>query len=524
MVKSQWCFYCLLNQHPKINQNYNSMHSEDLYQQYTTKMRRIADVKNALAVLQWDQETYLPAKGAALRAEQMATLSEIAHEMFADAELEGLLKTLSEAKDLSFTQQRNVVLTLEDYNKNKKYSAAFVRKLSEATSRCYHSWIEARKQSNFSLFKKDLSTLIDLKKEEAHILGFEKHPYDALLNEYEKGATVEWLDGLFNNLQKPLKQLLDTILQKTQPDTSFLNQHFNKDKQWAFGLEILKRIGYDFEAGRQDISAHPFTTSFNAQDVRVTTRIDENDFTSMTWSCIHEGGHALYEQGLPVESYGLPAGEFCSLGIHESQSRLWENCIGRSLAFIEGNFPLMQQYFPELQKVTPTELYRALNKVQPSLIRTEADELTYHFHVMIRYDVEKKLIEGSLSVDDIPSFWNEKYLQYMGVHVPDDAQGCLQDIHWSHGSFGYFPTYSLGSLYAAQFLSYIEKHYQGLQLQIADGDYTQIHQWLKAHVYQYGRIYSSEELCNKATGEPLQLQYFMKYLNHKYAEIYQLPK
>ncbi len=500
------------------------MPGEELYQQYTTKMRRIADVKNTLAVMQWDQETYLPPKGAELRGEQMATLSEIAHEMFAEEELGKLLSQLSGIKALPFPGRRNVELTLEDYNKNKKYSAAFVRKLSEATSRSYHSWVEARRQNNFGLFKKDLYDLVELKKEETHILGFEKHPYDALLNEYEKGATVEWLDGVFNQLKQPLKELLDAVMQKAPPADTFLHQHFDKDKQWAFGLEILNKMGYDFEAGRQDISAHPFTTSFNAHDVRVTTRIDENDFTSMTWSCIHEGGHALYEQGLPVEAYGLPSGEFCSLGIHESQSRLWENCIGRSMAFIEGNYPLMQQYFPGLHQVTALELYRAVNKVQPSLIRTEADELTYHFHVMIRYDIEKKLIEGSLPVGDIPSFWNEMYKQYLGVDVPSDAVGCLQDIHWSHGSFGYFPTYSLGSLYAAQFLAYIQQQNAGLPSQIAVGDYSCIHQWLKENIYQYGRIYTSDELCNKATGEPLQLQYFMEYIRNKYADIYQLQK
>ena len=500
------------------------MPGEELYQQYITKMRRIADVKNTLAVMQWDQETYLPPKGAELRGEQMATLSEIAHEMFAEEELGKLLRQLSEIKALPILQQRNVELTLEDYNKNKKYSAAFVRKLSEATSRSYHSWVEARRQNNFGLFKKELGELVALKKEETYILGFEKHPYDALLNEYEKGATVEWLNGLFNQLKQPLKDLLTAILQKAPPADAFLHQHFDKDKQWSFGLEVLKKMGYDFEAGRQDISAHPFTTSFNAHDVRITTRIDENDFTSMTWSCIHEGGHALYEQGLPVEAYGLPAGEFCSLGIHESQSRLWENCIGRSMAFIEGNYPLMQQYFPGLHRVTAAELYRAVNKVQPSLIRTEADELTYHFHVRIRYDVEKKLIEGSLPVEDIPACWNEMYKQYLGVDVPNDAQGCLQDIHWSHGSFGYFPTYSLGSLYAAQFLAYIQQQNTDLPSQIAAGDYNSIHQWLKENIYRYGRIYTSDELCNKATGEPLQLQYFMEYVRTKYADIYQLPK
>jgi len=500
------------------------MSGKELYQQYTTKMRRIADVKNTLAVMQWDQETYLPAKGAALRGEQMATLSEIAHEMFADEELGKLLGRLLEVETLSFSEQRNVELTLEDYNKNKKYSAAFVRRLSEATSRSYHSWSEARRQNNFGLFKKDLEELVTLKKEEAQLLGFKKHPYDALLNEYEKGATAEWLDGLFSQLKQPLKELLDTIMQKTAPVDAFLHQRFDKENQWAFGLEILKKMGYDFDAGRQDISAHPFTTSFNANDVRVTTRIDENDFTSMTWSCIHEGGHALYEQGLPIDAYGLPSGEFCSLGIHESQSRLWENCIGRSLAFIEGNYPLIGEYFPGLHQTTADELYRAVNKVQPSLIRTEADELTYHFHVMIRFDVEKKLIEGSLSVEDIPAFWNEMYKQYLGVDVPNDAQGCLQDIHWSHGSFGYFPTYSLGSLYAAQFFAYMQQQNRELPSQIAAGNYTGIHQWLKENIYRYGRIYTSDELCNKATGEPLQLQYFMEYVRHKYADIYQLSK
>jgi carboxypeptidase Taq len=281
-------------------------------------------------------------------------------------------------------------------------------------------------------------------------------------------------------------------------------------------------MGYDFEAGRQDISEHPFTTSFNAMDVRVTTRIDENDFTSMTWSCLHEGGHALYEQGLPAEQYGLPLGEYCSLGIHESQSRLWENCIGRSKAFIEYNIPLIRQYFPQLKQAGPQQLFAAVNKVKPSLIRTEADELTYHFHVMIRYTLEKKLIEGSLSTKDIPQFWNESYKRLLGVDVPDDKNGCLQDIHWSHGSFGYFPTYSLGSLYAAQFFAIIQSAYPGLLNQVADGDYSKIHQWLQTHVYQYARAYTSSELCNKITGEPLQLKYFMQYLNDKYSAVYHL--
>ncbi len=496
------------------------MPDKNMYQDYADHMRKIADVKFALAVLQWDQETYLPPKGAAFRGQQMATLSEISHQMFTDEKLGKLLDQLSNDPSLNEKQRRNIELTSEDYNKNQKYSSAFVRKLSEATSKSYHSWIEARKQNDFKVFEKDLSVLVDLKKEETQLLGFKQHPYDALLNEFEKGATVQWLDGLFGNLREPLKKLLEKIQGKSAPDDSFLHQHFNKDDQWKFGIDMLKQMGFDFEAGRQDISEHPFTTNFSAEDVRVTTRIDENDFTSMTWSCLHEGGHALYEQGLPTDQYGLPLGEYCSLGIHESQSRLWENCVGRSMEFMQHNFPLMLQYFPQLKNVGAEQVYAAVNKVQPSLIRTESDELTYHFHVMIRYEVEKQLIDGTLAVKDIPGFWNEKYKTYLGVNVPDDKRGCLQDIHWSHGSFGYFPTYSLGSLYAAQFFKHIQKKYPGLTALINKGNYNDIHQWLQTNVYQYGRMYTSGELCNKATGETLQQSYLLAYLTDKYAGIY----
>lgn len=498
------------------------MSSEKNYREYVRRMHKIADVKNALAVLQWDQETYLPVKGAAFRGQQMATLSEIAHGLFADESLGSLLDNLLQSGDLTPTQQRNITLTIEDYQKNKKYSGEFVRNLSESTSKCYHAWIEARKQNDFSIYKKSLEELVGLKKEETQILGFAQHPYDALLNEFEKGATVAWLDELFDKLQPPLKKLLSAVTEKPQPKDDFLHQHFDKDAQWKFGLEMLKKMGYDFGSGRQDVSAHPFTTSFNPRDVRVTTRIDEHDFTSMTWSCLHEGGHALYEQGLPEQEYGLPLGEYCSLGIHESQSRLWENCIGRSLAFVSHNLAAIQHYFPQLEKVNAKDLFCAVNKVQPSLIRTEADELTYHFHVIIRYTIEKQLIEGSLAVKDIPAAWNELYFQYLGVKVPDDKNGCLQDIHWSHGSFGYFPTYSLGSLYAAQFFGFINEQQNTLEIQIEKGNYENIHQWLQTNVYQYGRAYTSSELCNKITGKPLNLEFFLRYLTAKYNLIYTL--
>ncbi len=497
-----------------------NMLNQELYGQYVARMRKIADVNYALAVLQWDEETYLPPAGATLRGQQMATLSEISHDLFVDKELGSLLLELNGRADLDSAQKKNVELTLEDYEKKKKYSSAFVRQLSEAASRAYHAWIDARKQNSFSVFEKPLEELVQLKRKEAQILGFTQHPYNALLNEFEKGATVSWLDGLFEDIRKPLKALLDKISGMNQVNDQFLHQNFNKDAQWKFGLEILRAIGFNFEAGRQDISEHPFTTSFNAKDVRVTTRIGENDFSSMTWSCIHEGGHALYEQGLPIEEYGLPSGEACSLGIHESQSRLWENSIGRSLSFLEFMLPILKKYFPQLESAQAETLFSAINKVQPSLIRTEADELTYHFHVMIRYELEKKLIEGSLPVKDIPAYWNQAYREYLGLQVPDDKQGCLQDIHWSHGSFGYFPTYSLGSFYASQFFAAIEKENPGLQNEIRMGNFAAVSLWLKTNVYRYGRLFTSAELCNKSTLEPLNLKYFLNYLEGKFNRVY----
>lgn len=484
-------------------------------------MQKIADVKYASAVLQWDQETYLPPKGNDFRGQQIATLSEIAHQLFTDKTMGELLEELSLCEDLTSSEKRNISLSNEDYIRNVKLSTAFVRQMSETVNQSYHAWAKARKENSFALFEQPLHELIRLKKQEADMLGYEQHPYNALMNDYDKGLTVSKVDSLFVELKTPLLNLLDSLKNKRSIDNSFLFQEFKKDNQWEFGLEILNRIGFDFEAGRQDISLHPFTTNFSSKDVRVTTRIDEHDFSNMTWSCLHEGGHALYEQGLPADQYGLPLGEYCSLSIHESQSRLWENCIGRGLPFWQHNFKLLTNSFPkQLKDINIEKFYKGINSVSPSLIRTEADELTYHFHVMIRYEIEKMLIEGSLPTKDIPACWNEMYQKYLGVKVPDDNRGCLQDIHWSHGSFGYFATYSLGSLYAAQLYSTIEKKYPAVSEDLTNGKINSIQDWLKKEIYCNGRYYSSEELCKKATGETLQSSYFIEYATKKFSEIY----
>ncbi|MBC7423704.1 MAG: carboxypeptidase M32, partial [Ferruginibacter sp.] len=385
----------------------------------------------------------------------------------------------------------------------------------------YHAWAKARIENSFATFQQPLHHLIQLKKQEADLLGYKTHPYNALMNEYDKGLTVATVDKIFTNLKPQLVTLLDAIKNKPQVDNSFLHQHFDKDVQWKFGIELLKHIGFDFEAGRQDLSIHPFTTNFNNQDVRVTTRVDENDLGNMAWSCIHEGGHALYEQGLPTEEYGLPLSEYCSLSIHESQSRLWENCVGRGLPFWQHNFPLLKRMFPkQFEALTADTFYKGINKVQPSLIRTEADELTYHFHVMIRYEIEKMLIDGSITTKDIPAYWNENYQKYLGVTVPDDTTGCLQDIHWSHGSFGYFATYSLGSMYGAQMYASIKKENITTEASLAAGDTKPVLDWLRKNVHQYGRLYTSEELCYKITGETLTSAYFMEYATKKFTDIY----
>lgn len=495
----------------------------DPYEAYKQKMQKIADLRNAAAVLNWDEETYLPEKGAAFRGRQLATLSTLAHELFADESLGTLLQELAGDTELDTIKKGNVTKTLEDYEKNKKYTSGFVHKLSVTTSKAYHAWIQARKENNFDRYEPALHEMVALKKQEADLLGYEIHPYDALLDDYEKGATVNMLDTIFKNVVSQLKPFTDKILAHPPVDNSLLHQHFDKDKQWRYGLRLLEAMGFDFEAGRQDISEHPFTTSFNAQDVRITTRVDENDFANMTWSCIHEGGHALYEQGLPADQYGLPAGEAASLSIHESQSRLWENNVGRSMNFWKHYYHELKNTFKEqLSDKSLDHFYHAINKVQPSLIRTESDEITYHFHILIRYEIEKKLIAGDLSTKDLREAWNSLYKKHLNIDVPDDRQGVLQDIHWSHGSFGYFPTYSLGSFYAAQFFNTAQNQIAGLGGQIASGQLSSLLGWLRKNIHCHGSLYRSEELCRKVTGEGLDFKYFMAYVQEKYSRIYKL--
>ena len=492
------------------------------YEKFVKHLSKIYDLRYASALLGWDQETFMPPKGANFRGQQMSTIASVCHELFVREDFGDLMENLLQDSSLTAIEKKNVVLTSKDYFKAKKYSEDFVVRISKLTSASFNAWAKAREESNFKLFQPYLTEMVEMKKEETSLLGFEQHPYDALIDQYEPDTTTEQLTVLFNDVRIQLVDFVKQISYRPQVDDSFLYIHYDKQQQWNFSMEMLKQMGYDFDAGRQDYSPHPFTTSFSMQDVRVTTRGYENDLRPMLWGSLHEGGHALYEQGLLVENYALPSGDTISLGIHESQSRVWENMIGRGLPFWKFNYNRLQKVFPQnLNDISLTQFYRGINKVQPSFIRVEADELTYHFHIMIRFEIEKGLMDGSIDVKNLPDIWNEKYKSYLNIEVPNDAQGVLQDVHWSHGSFGYFPTYSLGSFYSAQFFNQACKQIPDLIENLENGNSASFLKWLREKIHIHGKMFTADELCNNITGESLQFSYFMKYAKEKFSAVYE---
>ncbi len=492
------------------------------YSDYQKYMSKIADLHYSIAVLSWDKEVYLPKDGAAHRSQQVATLSGMAHELFTKDSFGKQMLALQKDKTLSFKERRNVELTLKDYEKATKFEESFVIKKSKAISETYHSWLKAREERDWSIFAESLDKLVVIKKEESDRYAFGNHPYDSLLDLYEPAMTVEKLETIFSDVKQQLHPLIQHIKHADQIENDFLFQEFDTDEQWEYGLKILRKMGYDFDKGRQDISAHPFTTSFSPLDVRVTTRVKSNDFPMMLWSCIHEGGHALYEQGLPVSEYGLPSGAAISLGMHESQSRLWENNVGRSKAYWNYHYPLMQQAFKkQMGDISFDKFYKAINRIESNLIRTESDELHYHFHVLIRYEIERDLLAGNITTNELKENWNDRYEQYLGVRPENDVEGILQDIHWSHGSFGYFPTYSLGSFYAAQFYDQATSDIPQLEDQISQGNTDQLLTWLRDSIHQYGHQFEADEICEKITGSGLQLDSFVNYATTKFSDVYE---
>ena len=493
------------------------------YNDYVKHARKITDVNMSMAVLGWDQETKMPKNGSRFRAQQLSTLAGISYDLSTNKDYGNLLKRLNSNNSLNSDQKRNVSLSLKAFNKSKKYSSEFIIEESKLVSNAFQQWRLAKEKNDFSIFEDSLTKIVELRIKECEILGYKDHPYDALLNQYEPGLTSIELDEIFLNVKQFLVPFIKKISNANKINDSFYYKKYPHKKQWDFGIEVLKKMGYDFDAGRQDISAHPFSTHFSPEDARVTTRIDEENLSEMIWSCIHEGGHALYEQGILSENYGLPLGETISLGIHESQSRLWENNVGRSLEFWRYNFESLKSTFSDqLSDITVNDFYKAANNVKPSLIRTNADELTYHLHVLIRYEIEKALIGQEIKVKDLPKIWNLKYHEYLNIEVPSDALGVLQDIHWSHGSFGYFPTYTIGSFYAAQFFNQAKIENPNLLKEIEDGNNKNLLNWLRKNIHKNGKRLDADQLCKKISGEKLNFKYFKEYVTKKYSKIYSL--
>jgi carboxypeptidase Taq len=442
------------------------------------------------------------------------------HEKATDPSLKSAIETSIFQNDTRDLQKLNLEVSKRDFERKNKLSRNHIEESTLLISKSFEAWELARKQNDFDTFKPYLKEIIDLKRREADLITFENHPYDALLDEFEPGMKVETLDTLFDKLRIGIQSILNKIPQK-KIESSFMHKNYPQSIQWEMGLDVLSKIGFNFDHGRQDLSTHPFTITFSPQDVRITTRIDENNLNEMLWSCIHEGGHALYEQGLSSNELGTPISEAASLGIHESQSRFWENHIGRGKSFWSFYYPQLQSFFPEqLGLISEHQFYCAMNEVKPSLIRTSADELTYHMHIIIRYEIEKALIDGSLQVDDLKDKWQELYRNYLGIEVPNDNEGILQDVHWAHGSFGYFPTYTLGSLYAAQMNHAMRMRDPEMESKISKGDFTFIKESLKNSVFDKGRCYTSEELCEQMTGEKLNDRYFLEYASDKFNDIY----
>ena len=500
----------------------------------TERFLEIQHLRSAADVLSWDQETYMPPGSGNARADQLATLQTLAHAKLVSSEIEELLSRwmdpgtgeLIRSSDEPWDEPSRALLreVWREFSRSKKLPSAFVTRLTRECALAQQIWIEARKKDDFSLFLPNLQTLVSLKREETGYLGFTTTPYDALLDYYEPGATVAMLGPLFNTLKARLVPLLERVIASpVRIDDSVLYRGYDPARQIEFGRLILTAMGYDFDRGRLDLSAHPFTTSFHPSDVRVTTRVYEHEFPVCLFSCIHEGGHGLYDQGLDADRYGTPLGESLSLGIHESQSRLWENCVGRSGPFWRFFYPMLRQVFPDqLSDISHDQFYAAINRIKPSLIRVEADELTYNLHIMLRFEIEQDLIEGRVRAEDLPAIWNEKMKSYLGVVPERDSDGVLQDVHWSMGAIGYFPTYTLGNLYSVQFFDQACMELPNLEAEIASGRLTILTRWLNQKIHRWGKTFTTEHLIQRVTGKPLSPEPFLSYLEKKYSELYQL--
>ena len=484
----------------------------------------LTNLGNAASVLGWDQVTYMPTGGAEDRGNALSTMSKIMHMKSTDPKIGEMLEEIEpQVKELDpdSDDARWFKVSKRNYEQNTKLPVEFVMKLTMETSMAQMRWQEAREKSDFSLFQPNLETIVELMKEGAGYFAPYDHIYDPLLDMYEPGMKTADVKKIFNDLRPKQVELIQAITDAKQVDDSFLDQKYPKQAQWDFGVELLNAIGFDFNRGRQDYSAHPFTTSFGLNDVRITTRISETDLISGMMSTLHEGGHGLYELGGdPAHAHDALRGA-ASLAIHESQSRMWENLIGRSMPFWQQFYPRLKSFFPsQLENVSLEQWYRGINKVEPSMIRVEADEATYNMHIMLRLEIEMGLIEGKIKVADLPDYWNTKMQEYLGITPSNDAEGVLQDVHWSNGLFGYFSTYALGNLVSVQLWEVMLKDMPNMLDQIAKGEFKEILSWLREKIHVHGSKYEPQELVEKVTGSKITAEPYIQYLTDKYSEIY----
>ncbi len=501
---------------------------EPKYLELKNRLIQIRDLEVAASVLSWDQSTYMPTGGTYARSRQIATLTEFAHEKFTNPAIGQLLEDLrSYEKSLPYdsTEASLIRVTRRDYERAIRVPSEFMAKFCQHQANAYEAWVKAKSVKDFSLVQPYLEKTLDLSRELASFFPYE-HIADPLIDYVDEGMTVSILRPLFKQLRQKLLPIVEALTSASPIDDSCLCQNYSKKQQLMFGHTVIERLGFDFQRGRQDETPHPFTSSFSIGDVRITTRVYEDNFTEALFSTIHEVGHALYEQGLALELEGTPLAEGTSSGIHESQSRLWENMVGRSRGFWECFYLQLQGIFlQQLGCVSVSEFYRAINKVAKSPIRTDADEVTYNLHVMIRFDLELAMLEAKLAVCDLPEAWNERYKSDLGIVPADDSEGVMQDVHW-YGEMigGRFQGYTLGNLISAQVYEAAVKSDPEITVAIEQGNFTLLHNWLKQNIYQHGRKYTANELINLVTGKPLSIDPFISYIQAKYSTIYNLKQ
>lgn len=490
------------------------------------KLNEISDLRAASAVLGWDQLVNMPEGAAADRGEQIATLENILHAKATSDEVGSLLEDLtSYAKGLEpdSDDARLIKVAQRNFDKEIKVPAEFVVKFARESTIGQSVWEKAKNASDYSLFQPNLEKLVELRRQYAEFFKPWDHVYDPLLDDFEPGMKTVEVQEIFNKLRTAQVELIRAISEKEKIDRSFLFLDYPEKSQWKFGEEVITKFGYDWKHGRQDKSAHPFTTSFGIHDVRITTRVKENYLPTAMFGTFHECGHALYEMGIAQNLNRSPLADGASMAVHESQSRMWENIIGRSKEFWTHFYPRLKELFPgQLGNIALDDFYRGINAVEPSLIRVEADEATYNLHIMLRLEMEIALMEGSMEVKDAPEAWNEKFKEYLGIVPPNDAEGVLQDVHWSFGGFGYFPTYALGNLVSAQLWEKMSEDINDIDGKIANADFSSILGWLRKNIHVHGAKYEPQELVEKVTGSKITPEPFIKYLNKKFGKIYNL--